>query len=143
MGHLTDIKRAPTGAATAADIIAFVKALGLKAVDLFGFSIGGMVAQQLALDAPELVRRILLVGTGPSAGEGMQVFSGEVMDIVSRPNSTIQERCLDLLRARPGSSGSPRENWTANQNRNPRSPRPSSPLWLNGVRSPQQTATAI
>jgi pimeloyl-ACP methyl ester carboxylesterase len=54
--------------ATAADIIAFVKALGLKEIDLFGFSIGGMVAQQVALDAPELVRRIRLVGNGPSAG---------------------------------------------------------------------------
>ena len=53
--------------ATAADIIAFVKALGLKKIDLFGFSIGGMVAQQVVLDAPELVRRILLAGTGPSA----------------------------------------------------------------------------
>ena len=37
--------------------IAFVTALGLKEIDLFGFSIGGMVAQQVALDAPELVRR--------------------------------------------------------------------------------------
>jgi pimeloyl-ACP methyl ester carboxylesterase len=83
--------------ATAADIIAFVKALGLTEIDLFGFSIGGMVAQQVALDAPELVRRILLVGTGPTAGEGMQVFSPEVLDIVSRPNSTLQERCQDLF----------------------------------------------
>jgi pimeloyl-ACP methyl ester carboxylesterase len=83
--------------ATAADIIAFVKALGLKEIDLFGFSIGGMVAQQVVLDAPELVRRILLAGTGPSGGEGMQEFSREVMDIVNRPNSTIQGRTLDLF----------------------------------------------
>jgi pimeloyl-ACP methyl ester carboxylesterase len=61
--------------ATAADMIAFVKALGLKEIDLFGFSIGGMVAQQVVLDAPELVRRVLLAGTGPSGGEGMQEFS--------------------------------------------------------------------
>src|SRR5258708_19928487 len=83
--------------ASAADIIAFVKALGLKEIDLFAFSIGGMVAQQVVLDAPELVRRILLVGTGPSGGEGMQEFSREVMDIVNRPNSTLQERSLDLF----------------------------------------------
>src|SRR6202034_3930489 len=57
--------------ATAADIIAFVKALGLKEIDLFGFSIGGMVAQQVVLDAPKLVRRILLAGTGPSGGQGL------------------------------------------------------------------------
>src|ERR1700723_4653184 len=54
--------------ATAAEIIAFVKALGLKEIDLFGFSIGGMGALQGVLDAPELVRGILLAGTGPSGG---------------------------------------------------------------------------
>ena len=97
--------------ATAADIIAFVKALGLKEIDLFGFSIGGMVAQQLALDAPELVRRILLVGTGASAGEGMQVFSAEVMDIVGRPNSTIQERCLDLFFSKSPTSYAAGKAW--------------------------------
>src|SRR5271154_1811448 len=56
--------------ATATDIIAFVKALGLNEIDLFGFSIGGMVAQQVVLDAPELVRRILLAGGGPPGGGG-------------------------------------------------------------------------
>jgi pimeloyl-ACP methyl ester carboxylesterase len=83
--------------AVAADIIAFIKALGLKEIDLFGFSIGGMVAQQVVLDAPELVRRILLAGTGPSGGEGMQEFTAEVMNIVNRLNSTEQERTLDLF----------------------------------------------
>jgi pimeloyl-ACP methyl ester carboxylesterase len=83
--------------AIAADLIAFVKALDLKEIDLFAFSIGGMIAQQFVLAAPGLVRRILLVGTGPSGGEGMQEFSREVMDIVNRPNSTIQGRTLDLF----------------------------------------------
>jgi pimeloyl-ACP methyl ester carboxylesterase len=73
--------------AIAADIIAFVKALGLKEIDLFGFSIGGMVAQQVVLDAPGLVRLILLAGTGPSGGEGMQEFTPEVLEIVNRPTS--------------------------------------------------------
>jgi pimeloyl-ACP methyl ester carboxylesterase len=54
-----------------ADAIAFIKALGLKQVDLFGFSIGGMVAQEIALQAPDLVRKLILVGTGPRGGEGM------------------------------------------------------------------------
>jgi pimeloyl-ACP methyl ester carboxylesterase len=83
--------------AIAADIIAFVKALGLEEIDLFGFSIGGMVAQQVVLDAPELVRRILLAGTGPSGGKGMQEFTPEVQEIVNRPNSSPQERTLDLF----------------------------------------------
>jgi pimeloyl-ACP methyl ester carboxylesterase len=97
--------------AIAADIIAFVKALRLKEIDLFGFSIGGMVAQQLALDAPELVRRILLAGTGPSAGEGMQALSPEVMDIVNRPNSTQQERSLDLFFSKTPTSHAAGEAW--------------------------------
>jgi pimeloyl-ACP methyl ester carboxylesterase len=97
--------------ATAADIIAFVKALGLKKIDLFGFSIGGMVAQQVALDAPELVRRILLAGTGPSAGEGMQKFSPEVVEIVNRPNSTQQERSLDLFFSKSPTSYAAGQAW--------------------------------
>ena len=43
----------------------FIDALGLKQVDVLGFSIGGMVAQQIALDRPDLVRKLILVGTAP------------------------------------------------------------------------------
>jgi pimeloyl-ACP methyl ester carboxylesterase len=44
--------------------IAFIRALGLKKVDVLGFSMGGLVAQEITLQAPELVRRLILVGTG-------------------------------------------------------------------------------
>src|ERR1700682_4624874 len=54
-----------------AHAIAFIKALGLKRVDVLGFSIGGMVAQEITLQAPNLVRKLILVGTGPRGGEGM------------------------------------------------------------------------
>jgi pimeloyl-ACP methyl ester carboxylesterase len=97
--------------AAAADIIAFVKTLGLKEIDLFGFSIGGMVAQQVAIDAPGLVRRILLTGTGPSGGEGMQVFSPKVLEIVNRPNSTQPERSLDLFFSKSPTSYAAGEAW--------------------------------
>jgi pimeloyl-ACP methyl ester carboxylesterase len=53
------------------DAIAFIRALGLEQVDLFGFSLGGGVAQMIALQAPELVRRIVLAGTGPKGGGGI------------------------------------------------------------------------
>jgi len=43
----------------------FVSALGLSQIDLLGFSIGGYVAQELTLRHPKLVRRLMLVGTGP------------------------------------------------------------------------------
>ncbi|WP_231984917.1 alpha/beta fold hydrolase [Mycobacterium sp. E796] len=53
------------------DAIAFIRALGLEQVDLFGFSLGGGVAQMVALQAPQLVRRIILAGTGPRGGGGI------------------------------------------------------------------------
>lgn len=54
-----------------ANAIAFIGALGLKEVDVLGFSIGGMVAQEIALQAPKLVRRLILVGTGMRGGVGI------------------------------------------------------------------------
>ena len=51
------------------DTIALIRTLGFKKIDLFGFSLGGMVAQDVALKAPELVQKLILTGTGP-AGEG-------------------------------------------------------------------------
>jgi pimeloyl-ACP methyl ester carboxylesterase len=47
----------------------FVRALGSAEVDLLGFSLGGYVAQSLAVQNPDLIRRLLLVGTGPRGGE--------------------------------------------------------------------------
>ena len=79
------------------DIIAFIRALGTKQADIFGFSIGGMVAQQIALDAPEVVRRLIIAGTGPSGGEGMAEFSPQVKEIISRPNTTPAQRGLELF----------------------------------------------
>src|SRR5580704_1758146 len=60
-----------------ANAIAFVKALGLKQVDVLGFSIGGLVAQEITLQAPDLVRRLVLVGTGPRGGESMDIGTPE------------------------------------------------------------------
>ena len=54
-----------------ANAVAFSRALGLNKVDVLGFSIGGMVAQEITLQAPNLVRKLILVGTGPRGGQGM------------------------------------------------------------------------
>lgn len=53
------------------DAISFIRALGLQKVDILGFSLGGGVAQMVALQAPDLVRRIILAGTGPRGGGGI------------------------------------------------------------------------
>src|SRR3954471_16898941 len=60
-----------TIAAMAADAIAFIRALGHDHVDLIGFSLGGGVAQEVTLTHPELVRRLILTGTGMRGGGGL------------------------------------------------------------------------
>jgi len=49
----------------------FCRAPRAEAVNIVGFSLGGMIAQQLALDHPQFVHRLILLGTGPRGGEGM------------------------------------------------------------------------
>ena len=56
----------------AADAVAFIRALGHEKVDLLGFSLGGGVAQVITLEHPELVRRVILAGTGPRGGGGIE-----------------------------------------------------------------------
>jgi pimeloyl-ACP methyl ester carboxylesterase len=64
-----------------ANAIAFIRALELKQVDVLGFSIGGFVAQEITLQAPDLVRHLVLVGTGPRGGEGMATLTPEAQRI--------------------------------------------------------------
>lgn len=58
------------------DAITFIHAMGLKQVDIFGFSMGGMIAQEVILKDPQLVRKMILAGTGPAGGEGISSVSG-------------------------------------------------------------------
>src|SRR5215213_794208 len=58
--------------AMAKDAVTFIRALGFDQVDLHGFSMGGMIAQVIARDEPELVRKLILTGTGPAGGKGMK-----------------------------------------------------------------------
>ena len=58
------------------DAITFVKAMGYDKVDLLGFSLGGMVAQEIVLKEPQLVRTMVLAGTGPAGGEGISAVAG-------------------------------------------------------------------
>ena len=55
-----------TFAGWAENVIALLAALDIKQIDLLGFSMGGFAAQMAALNAPDLVRRLILTGTGPS-----------------------------------------------------------------------------
>jgi pimeloyl-ACP methyl ester carboxylesterase len=67
----------------AANAAAFIKALGLKQVDVLGISMGGLVAQEMTLAEPQLVRRLILVGTGPRSGEAMDSLTPQAQQIFS------------------------------------------------------------
>jgi pimeloyl-ACP methyl ester carboxylesterase len=73
----------------ARDAVVFLDALGLGEVDLFGFSLGGFVAQEIALTRPGLVRRLILAGTGPKGAPGMREWSPDVVkSVVSEEDVT-------------------------------------------------------
>ncbi|MEV6891439.1 alpha/beta hydrolase [Kribbella sp. NPDC051137] len=57
--------------AMAKDAVTFIRALGFEEVDLFGFSMGGMIAQAIVQQEPTLVRKLIIAGTGPAGGEGI------------------------------------------------------------------------
>ena len=62
----------------ARDVLRFIDALGLGQVDLLGFSLGGYIAQEVALVRPRLVRRIVLAGTAPRGAPRIHRWSDDV-----------------------------------------------------------------
>jgi pimeloyl-ACP methyl ester carboxylesterase len=76
-----------TVAAMANHALDFIDALHLTQVDLLGFSLGGYIAQHLTLSRPNLVRRLILAGTGPGKGEGTQDLNQTILDAASLPPS--------------------------------------------------------
>jgi pimeloyl-ACP methyl ester carboxylesterase len=62
--------------AMADDAYTFIRALGFDQVDVFSFSLGGMAAQALVVKHPELVRKLILTGTGPAGGKDIDKVAG-------------------------------------------------------------------
>jgi pimeloyl-ACP methyl ester carboxylesterase len=73
-----------TVAAMTKDCVEFCRAVDLRNIDVVGFSLGGMIAQQLAFEYPDMVRRMILMGTGPRGGEGM-TFTELSTDLLADP----------------------------------------------------------
>jgi pimeloyl-ACP methyl ester carboxylesterase len=83
--------------AMAHDAITFIDALGLMTIDLVGHSMGGLVAQEVALARPELVRRLVLVGTGPRGGEGIGALPAWVAELFTRKYERQEDMWLPIL----------------------------------------------
>jgi pimeloyl-ACP methyl ester carboxylesterase len=82
--------------AMAHDAESFIAALGLTKVDLFGYSLGGFVAQVIAQERPALVRKIILAGTGPAGGTGIAKI-GEVLQGAMRRSAAEKKHPKNFL----------------------------------------------
>lgn len=75
----------------AKDAVLFIKAKGFKKVDLLGFSMGGMIAQEIALTEPDFVRKLITSGTGPAGGEGIDDIKSVTYGDMFRGYLTFQD----------------------------------------------------
>src|SRR6201989_2352455 len=80
-----------------ANAVAFTRALGLNKADVLGFSICGMGAQEITLQAPDLVRKLILVGTGPRGGQGMASLTQVAQRIFGAAYDPPQHLWLTVL----------------------------------------------
>ncbi|KAA0998145.1 alpha/beta hydrolase [Paraburkholderia panacisoli] len=81
----------------ALDAEAFIDALGFVTVDLLAHSMGGLIAQQVAFDRPQLVRRLVLVGTGPRGGVGIGEMPPETEALFFKKYEHQEEMWLPIL----------------------------------------------
>ena len=103
----------------AKDAVTFIRALGFEHVDILGFSLGGMIAQVIALEEPQLIRKLILAGTGPAGGKGIDKMMTRVfVRDVARAMFTFQIR-----RRFCSSPGRPRSWRSSRRDRSPVPPR--------------------
>lgn len=105
-------------------VAAFVNALGLKLVDVLGFSIGGYVAQAFVLGHPHLVRKVVLVGTGPRNGE--PATDPKILKVAGNPVPGLEDFLFLFFAPSETSQAAGRAFWERRQQRKNQDP-PSSP----------------
>jgi pimeloyl-ACP methyl ester carboxylesterase len=92
-------------AGMAQHVLQFLDGLGLSACDILGFSLGGMIAQQIAHNRPSIIRRMILVGTAPRGGEDiMHLEKPSLAKYLSDPSLKGYARLQKLFFAHTDSS---------------------------------------
>jgi len=92
-----------TVAGMAQHTLAFLDGLGLTSCDVLGFSLGGMVAQQMVANRPSIFRKMILVGTGPRGGEDiMHLEKPSLAKYLADPSFEVM-RCCPRSSLRPQS----------------------------------------
>lgn len=77
--------------------IDLLQALKVTHADLLGFSMGSLVAQEVTVERPDLVRRLILVGSGPRGGEGMASLTPEFQAVLGKKREVPEELLLDAF----------------------------------------------
>ncbi|MNS22157.1 2-hydroxy-6-oxononadienedioate/2-hydroxy-6-oxononatrienedioate hydrolase [compost metagenome] len=75
----------------ASDMLAVLKALGLGQVDLLGFSLGGFVAQDMLRQSPDVARKVILTGTGPAGGKGINKVGAVSAPLIVQGMLTLKD----------------------------------------------------
>lgn len=100
----------------------FIESMGFEQVDLLGFSMGGYVAQIVTLDYPQRVRRLVLAGTGPGGGEGIQMGEPRVREVSGRPVLGLEEFLYLFFSPSDASRAAAVRYWSRLQRRADREP---------------------
>jgi pimeloyl-ACP methyl ester carboxylesterase len=85
------------------DAVAFLAAMEFSQVDILGFSIGSFVGQEIALNRPAIVRRLILASSAPQGAAGMHGWAPDVIGAIGTPETTPDEY-LDVFFAKSSSS---------------------------------------
>jgi len=75
----------------AQDAIALIRRLGFEKVDLLGFSLGGFVAQDITIKSPDLIRKLILTGTGPAGGKGIEKVGAVSWPLIIKGLLTLRD----------------------------------------------------
>jgi pimeloyl-ACP methyl ester carboxylesterase len=114
-----------TSEAMADDVAVFVGGLGLKQVDVLGFSLGGYIAQSLVLRHPDVVRRLVLVGTGPRNGELAK--DPKIPSVAGNPVPTLEDFLFLFFTPSEASQAAGKAFWARRHLRTKDVDPPSSP----------------
>ncbi|MEU6323403.1 alpha/beta hydrolase [Streptomyces sp. NPDC047009] len=98
------------------DSAAVIRALGITQADVLGFSIGGYVAQEVALRHPELVRRLVLVGTAPRGGEA-EGRDPKALEVAANPVPTMEDFLFLFFEPSEASQQAGKEFWARRHQR--------------------------
>lgn len=119
------------------DVIGFIKELGFETVYLFGFSLGGMVAQEVVRKAPNVISKLILAGTGPAGGKGINKVGAVSWPLIIKALLTLRDPKYNLFFTQSENSKQAAKEFLARlkERKNDRDKGPSPRAFLNQLKA--------